>query len=170
MKPLLFDLDSKNSPTPTNRNVSDTDLHGHSNVNSLSVSVFKTLETDDEPPSDMETVSTRSSLGKAYKSCGIGKHSLSSHMCNSTDGFINEMKGLQRRETSRNLQNDPLYTKWQEFKLLSKRLQKIQYRAWYMYIHVYIEKEGDSKCHRSETYHLVCSNERKVHVTSTFSV
>ena len=39
-----------------------------------------------------------------------------------------------------------------------------------MYIHVYIEKEGDSKCHRSKTYHMVCSNERKVHVTSTFSV
>ena len=71
VKPLLFGLDSKKSPTPTNRNVSDKDLNGHSNENSLSVSVFKTLETDDEPPSDMETVSTRSSLGKAYKSCGI---------------------------------------------------------------------------------------------------
>ena len=93
------------------------------------MSVFKTLETDDEPTDDMETVSTRSSLGKAYKSCGIGKPSSNSHMCNSTDGVINEMKGLQRRETSRSLQNDPLYTKWKEFRLLSKRLQKIQYRA-----------------------------------------
>ena len=129
VKPLLFGLDSKKSPTPTNRKVSDTDLNGHSNEDSISVSIFQTLETDDEPPSDMETVSTHSSLGKAYKSCGIGKPSPNSYMCNSTDGFINEMKGLQRRETSRSLQNDPLYTKWQEFKLLSKRLQKIQYRA-----------------------------------------
>ena len=39
-----------------------------------------------------------------------------------------------------------------------------------MYIHVYIEQEGDSKCHRSETYHLVYSNGRKVHVTSPSSV
>ena len=83
--------------------MSDTDLNGHSNEDSLSVSAFKILETDDEPPSDMETVSTNSSLGKAYKSCGIGKPSSNSHMCNSTDGFINEMKGLQRRETSRSL-------------------------------------------------------------------
>ena len=39
-----------------------------------------------------------------------------------------------------------------------------------MYIPVYIEQEGDSKCHRSDTYHLVYSSEGKVHVTSPFSV
>ena len=54
MKPLL------KKSTPTNREVTDTDLNGHSNEDSLSVSAFKTLETDDEPPSDMETGSTRS--------------------------------------------------------------------------------------------------------------
>ena len=41
VKPLLFGLDSKKSPTPTNRNVSDTDLNRHSKKDSPTVSVFK---------------------------------------------------------------------------------------------------------------------------------